>query len=128
MSATDCDYFSWYSLIRDVDSLFKSRNLLIDEDWKGMAEDVEWSIEALLKARDLNVKKPITLTDIPDEYLTSTYLDQAYTQLHKQGLWLVYIDEGGDSYTFTILKKSEAKKLIKCGQALGLKVSSSLNA
>jgi|GEM_PF-3824842 len=128
MSATDCDYFSWYSLIRDVDSLFKSRNLLIDEDWKGMAVDVEWSIEALLKARDLHVKKPITLTDIPDDYLTSTYLDQAYTQLHKQGLWLVYIDEGGDSYTFTVLKKSEAKKLIKWGQALGLKVSSSLNA
>lgn len=123
MSIAECRDFSWKDTLTWDTSQFYESVLLCAMDWKGEAEDVSWNINEILKMIDPQNAETINMEDDGENSLTSYWLEQAAPLLAAMGWRIVFVDNIGDSYIFTLMESEKAEEFVRMGKSLGLDTS-----
>lgn len=120
MTLNSCRYFSWHDLVFGSSSFFRQHDYFCEMDWKAEAADVEWNINNLLTRISSSRARFLDLADDGENYLTEYWLKLAAEKLRISGWRILFLDNVGDSYIFSLVEAHEVTRFEELGRALGL--------
>lgn len=120
MTLSQCRNFSWRNKIIDSKGAFSTKNYICEVDWKADAGDVSYAINLILAKRtNLNIGQ-ISLSQDDEIYSAEHYLNKAAAEIQHKRAVIVFVDNVGDSYIFTLLDESITESFVSMGKSLGL--------